>query len=257
MPSFLLFTLHAPMASWGDVAVGERRTTWRVPSRSAILGLCGAALGIQRDDSDAQHALAREYRAAVRVDAGGAVAEDYQTIQAVAVSNVRRAAPATRAELLAHPERETILSRRRYLDNSLFTAAVWATPLARWSLAQLAAALVAPTFVLYAGRKAHPLGLPMRPEVLEAETLAIAFGQRPALPDEHPMLEELGRRLRGPEGWGREVHHDPCEDFDSGLVTPLRREVRRDVPLTRSSAWQFVEREVLVGSLPAIPESLP
>ena len=257
MPAFLLFTLHAPMASWGDIAVGERRATWRVPSRSALLGVCGAALGVMRDDSDAQRALARDYRVAVRVDAGGGVAEDYHTIQAVTATNVRRTAPATRAELLAHPERETLLSRRRYIDNSLFTVAVWATPTAQWPLTELAGALAAPTFVLYAGRKAHPLGLPMRPEVVEAQSLAVAFEQRPALPEGHPMLHELGRRLRGPGAWGQEVHHDRCEGFDSGLIGPSRREVRRDVPLTRSSAWQFVERDVLVGSLPAIPESLP
>ena len=42
---FLLFTLYAPMASFGEVAVGERRMSWSRPGRSAILGMVAARLG--------------------------------------------------------------------------------------------------------------------------------------------------------------------------------------------------------------------
>ena len=38
------------MASWGEIAVGENRHTASYPSKSAIIGLLGAALGIKRDD---------------------------------------------------------------------------------------------------------------------------------------------------------------------------------------------------------------
>lgn len=255
MPSFLLFTLHAPMASWGDIAVGERRGSWRVPSRSAVLGLCGAALGVSRDDVQGQQALVQDYRVAARVDVAGGVGEDYHTIQTVPAVNVRRAAPTTRRELLALSERETILSRRRYLDNSLFTIAMWVLPSARWSLQQLADALHAPRHVPYAGRKAHALGLPMRPEVVDAASLGAALLQRAAIPDEHPMLQDLALRLKGSGSWGRAVHHDRCEGFDSGLVGAPRREVRRDVPVTRSATWQFVEREVFVALQPESSES--
>ena len=46
----LVFRLYGPMASWGEIAVGENRHTANYPSKSALLGLLGAALGIERDD---------------------------------------------------------------------------------------------------------------------------------------------------------------------------------------------------------------
>jgi CRISPR system Cascade subunit CasD len=251
MPAFLLFTLHAPLASWGDIAVGERRGTWRAPSRSAVLGLCGAALGVLRDDTRGQQDLVDGYRVAVRIDAGGVVNEDYHTIQTVAAAQTKRVRPATRAALLAIDDRETILSRRSYLENSLFTVAMWAHPEARWSLSEIAHALRTPVFALYAGRKAHPLGLPARGEVVEAPTLADAFASRPPLPAEPRLFHDLATRLRGHGAWGTEVLHDPCEGFASGMSSPSRRETPRDVPYTRSSAWRFVERPVYVSTLPA------
>ena len=47
---FLLFTLYAPMGSFGEIAVGERRMSWARPGRSAILGLVAAAQGVDRAD---------------------------------------------------------------------------------------------------------------------------------------------------------------------------------------------------------------
>ena len=50
---FLLFTLYAPMGSFGEIAVGERRMSWARPGRSAVLGLVAAAQGIERTDEAA------------------------------------------------------------------------------------------------------------------------------------------------------------------------------------------------------------
>ncbi len=59
MTEFLCFRLHGPLASWGDIAVGERRPTSPHLSRSAVLGLVAGALGIRRDDADAWAELDR------------------------------------------------------------------------------------------------------------------------------------------------------------------------------------------------------
>jgi CRISPR-associated protein, Cas5e family len=50
MRDYLVFRLYGPLASWGEPAVGGDRPTSAYPSRSAVLGLLGAALGIKRDD---------------------------------------------------------------------------------------------------------------------------------------------------------------------------------------------------------------
>src|SRR6185295_12377864 len=66
MPSFLVFRLYGPLASWGEVAVGEVRPSNLHPTRSALLGLLGAALGLRRSDEAALADLARTVRFAVR-----------------------------------------------------------------------------------------------------------------------------------------------------------------------------------------------
>nr|WP_284509571.1 CRISPR-associated protein Cas5 [Salinivibrio costicola] len=48
MRDYLVFRLYGPLASWGEPAVGGDRPTSAYPSRSAVLGLLGAALGIKR-----------------------------------------------------------------------------------------------------------------------------------------------------------------------------------------------------------------
>lgn len=244
MTDFLLFTLYAPLASWGEIAVGEARGSWDRPSRSAVLGLVAAAVGVTRGDQDAHDALDAGYGVAVRLDASGVPLVDYHTAQTVAASVVKKRKPATRAELLAAGERETILSRRGYRQDALATVALWARTGARWPLGDLALAMRRPAFVPYAGRKANALGLPLSPAIVSTDTLAGAFAHRaPAVP------ASVADAIRPLGGWGREVAHDACETFDSGL-RPLRRETRRDRAPQRVR-WQFAERVVEVGELDA------
>lgn len=242
MTEFLLFTIYAPLSSWGEIAVGETRGSWDRPSRSAVLGLVAAALGITRDDQPGHDALDAGYGVAVRLDAAGTPLSDYHTAQTVAASAVKRRRPATRAQLLDAGERETILSRRVYRQDALATVALWARPDARWPLLDLAAALRRPAFVLYAGRKANALGVPLAPSIVSAESLAAALGQRPA------VLPGLSSRALGVSMDASEVAHDPCDGFPSGMVA-FRRDVRRDRAAHRVR-WQFAERTVEVSHIP-------
>lgn len=256
MRPFLLFTLYAPLASWGDIAVGESRGSWDRPSRSAVLGLVAAALGVTREDQAAHDALDAGYGFAVRLDAAGAPLADYHTAQTVAESAVKRVRKErgafSRAALFAAaPDRETILSRRAYRQDAFATAALWARGGARWALGALAAALARPAFVPYAGRKANALGLPLAPEVVEAGTLAAAFAARPLVPRGLADVPAAVRRALAPGA--REVAHDPCDadGFASGLDA-LRRETRRDAGVQRAR-WQFATRVVEVGLLAGAP----
>lgn len=247
MTEFLLFTIYAPLSSWGEIAVGESRGTWDRPSRSAVLGLVAAGLGLVREDGNMHAALNDGYGVAVRLDVPGTALADYHTAQTVSASVVKKRRPATRAELLSAGERETILSRRGYRLDAMTTAALWPRRGARWRLPELKEALLAPRFVLYAGRKANALGLPTDPAIVTAATLADAMRQRTS--DRARAagfdLERLGL-VSEPE-----VSHDPCEGFDSGL-RPLRREMRRDTSADRAR-WQFAERVVDVGLQERVP----
>ena len=251
MTEFLLLTLYAPLASWGDIAVGEVRGSWDRPSRSAVLGLAGAALGIDRDDQGAHDALDAGYGVAVRQDSAGAPLVDYHTAQTAVEATVkalrRRDIPLTRRALLDKRggDPQTILSRRSYRQDALATVALWARGGAPWPLAELAERLRRPAFVLYAGRKANAFGLPLDPEVVVADTLAAGFARRAGV----PRALDASRLRLAPVG-AREVAHDACADgFASGLRT-VRREVRRDAGAQRTR-WQFAERVVEIGVPPS------
>ena len=56
----LVFQLHAPLSSWGEAAVGEYRPSAEYPSQSAIHGLLGAALGVDRADDELEDEDANE-----------------------------------------------------------------------------------------------------------------------------------------------------------------------------------------------------
>lgn len=245
-----MFTMYAPLASWGDIAVGESRGSWDRPSRSSILGLLAAAIGIERAAQDAHDALDALVGIATRTDAVGTPMVDYHTTQVATertAKEVRRSGRSvTRRTLLAAGAPETILSRRGYRQDALHTIGVWERPNAvdrRWSLVEIKAALMRPAFVLYAGRKANPLALPLAPQVTSAETLAEAFAARRVL--DPTISRSFADRLRWTEPRAREVAHDRCEGFESGLET-LRRETRRDSRPHRNR-WQFEERTVEIG----------
>ena len=246
MTEFLLLTLYAPLASWGDIAVGEVRGSWDRPSRSAVLGLVAAALGADRADQDAHDALDAGYGVAVRQDAAGAPLVDYHTAQTAVEGTVKalkkRGAPLTRRALLDRRsgDPQTILSRRSYRQDALSTVALWARAGARWPLAELAERLRRPAWVLYAGRKANAFGLPLHPEVVPGATLAAAFARRAGA----PAALDVSRLRLAPVA-AREISHDPCDGFASGLRA-VRRDVRRDAGAQRTR-WQFAERVVEVG----------
>ena len=128
MTDYLVFRLYAPLASWGEAAVGETRPTNTYPGRGAIIGLLGAALGIRRDDEAGQNALFQGLRVAVKQYSPGSLLRDYHTAQVPATQSKVRYR--TRRDELNAPAKviNTILSSRQYRCDGLWTVAVWLTP---------------------------------------------------------------------------------------------------------------------------------
>ena len=242
MRDFLLFTLYAPLAALGEVAVGERRVSAARPARSAILGLLAAALGIERRDEAAHAALQEGYGVAVRVETEGALLQDYHTAQVPPAKKGRRW-PTRRAEL-AEPRLETILSLREYRADARHTVAMWTAQDPPQPLAVLAEALRRPRFTLYLGRKACPLGLPPAPRIVAAATLADAFASfDAAMPASERALRQ-GLRLLPRAG---DVEADASARDWLGDDLRLRRiERRRDAVVSRRR-WQFGLRDTLVA----------
>lgn len=176
MPSpdrFLLFRLWGPMASWGQIAIGEQRQTWTRPSRSAVLGLVAAAHGIERVNAAEHLDLETRIGFAVRVDNAGRPLRDYHTAQAPVPERGRRW-QTRRDELFAAKARSTKLSERDYLLDMNAVVALWLRTNGV-DLAAIADRLRQPVFTLYLGRKACPLGHPLRPRLHLTPDLSAAF----------------------------------------------------------------------------------
>lgn len=239
MPRYLTFALVAPMASFGAIAVGERRSGWDRPARSAVFGLIGACLGLEREDDAAQEALVEHYSLAILCHASGNLLADYHTTQVPSSKRGRRFA--TRAEELAQPDLNTVLSRRDYRTGAWHLGAVW--PLGntcRWSLEELSDAMQNPVFAPYIGRKSCPLGLPLGPRIAEAADVVSALLERHQSGLEATLVVPSGQTLRSV------LADRPAEAIVAMDATPetavdprhLRTEFRRDQPRSRRR-WQF------------------
>ena len=74
----LLLRLAAPLQSWGADSKFEIRKTNREPTKSGVIGLLAAALGLRRDETEALQRLNR-LRFGVRVDQEGSLLVDFHT----------------------------------------------------------------------------------------------------------------------------------------------------------------------------------
>lgn len=73
----LLIRLAGPLQSWGMASNFARRDTHSRPTKSGVIGLCAAALGLDREQPLGELA---EVRFGVRVDYPGTPLRDYQTV---------------------------------------------------------------------------------------------------------------------------------------------------------------------------------
>lgn len=133
--STLLLRLAAPLQAWGTDSKFEVRRTNREPSKSGVIGLLAAALGLRRDaDLSELSAL----RFGVRVDRNGEVIKDFH---------------------MAKAEKTSYLTYRYYLSDAIFLVGLESED--RSFLEKIERALRNPCFPLFLGRRSCPPTLPL------------------------------------------------------------------------------------------------
>ena len=75
----LLLRLSAALQSWGSDSRFDTRSTNREPTKSGVLGMVAAAMGVTREDSREKLAELNRLKFAVRVDKEGKLLKDYHT----------------------------------------------------------------------------------------------------------------------------------------------------------------------------------
>ncbi|MEQ1974347.1 type I-E CRISPR-associated protein Cas5/CasD [Xenorhabdus sp. SGI240] len=238
MKTYLVFRLYGALASWGVEAVGENRPTGTYPTRSAILGLLGAALGIRRDDETQLMALQQSVKIAIKQIVSGLLMRDYHTSQ-VPSQEKKQSHPTRKSELRDKSKLNTVLSSRDYLADGVWVIAISLTEQASFPLSALRDALLKPVFTLSLGRKSCPLALPMMPQLTEYPSL------KAALDTPFPLLPYQSEKANH-YYWQR--NHDVVSYFWEGNkdeimipdTTILTHQLWNE-PLPRSR-WQFTQR---------------
>ena len=161
--STLLLRLAAPMQAWGVDSKFDTRSTGREPSKSGVLGLLAAALGIRRDDSAALGRLA-ELKFGVRVDREGQYLHDFH---------------------MAHSEKASYVTHRYYLSDAVFLCGLESED--RKLLEQYAYALTHPAYPLFLGRRSCPPTLPLVLGIRDKELMTALTGEPRLTPDAGPL----------------------------------------------------------------------
>lgn len=242
MTRWLAVTLMAPLASFGERAGNVERSTADRPTRSALIGLAGAALGIRRADRDGQAQLARSFRVATLTMGAGSLVADFHTYQSLPSPKGR---PASRAEALARPgDLVTSITRREYRSDVWYEAAYAQNDGARWTLDELCDAFRRPVFTLFLGRKSCPLGAPLAPEIVDGvKDVDDLFARRRVA---SAYLDKT-RAVFDRRAWRHRTGPLAAERQDDLSHTNLqvRRHRRMDEPGDRLT-WQFAARTEFV-----------
>ncbi len=134
--STLLLRLVGPMQSWGITSRFDHRDTGKEPSKSGVIGLLAAGMGIRREDWSSLEPLTH-FQLGVRHDKPGVPKRDYQTAQKMEDGEAY----------------DTAVTTRDYLGDAAFLVAVSSGDGA--TIEKVYAALSNPVWTLSLGRKSY------------------------------------------------------------------------------------------------------
>ncbi len=216
MAHVLFMRLAGPMQSWGVMSRFSKRDTGKEPSKSGVIGLVCAAMGISRnDDQHPDFLKLTESKLGVRVLREGVLQSDYHTAQNIAKAD--------------GGIKDTELSTRNYLSDADFIAAIESDD--RELLQRVHEALKKPKWQLFLGRKAFVPHVP------------VYVSDKAAIVDN----SDLGSELEGADLIERVCELMPYKKFDVKQRMVLEdaengSEIRQDVPISFSKRIFTIRR---------------
>lgn len=154
------------MQAWGTHTYEDYRPSSIFPTRSGIVGLLGACLGIGRDDILARQELSAGLLMAVRAD-------DLLGMKTQIITDYHTVLEARRVSKKP-TQGEAILTHREYLCDAKFTLALTLQD-SSIRLEDLIQAVKMPHYTPFLGRKSCPLMRPLFEKEVMADSLAVAL----------------------------------------------------------------------------------
>jgi len=162
MKRFLAMKLQGPMQAWGGHTYEDLRHSELIPTRSGILGLLAACLGIRRKDIQGLENLSASLSMAVRVDHIPKRMTDFHT-----VLDARKVDGSV--------NKNPVVTRREYLCDAAFTTILWEREAAKITLDHIKQALCRPVFTPFLGRRSCPISVPLFAGLMNEPDLLAAF----------------------------------------------------------------------------------
>jgi len=197
MRDFLILKLHGPMQAWGEHTFEGLRPSANFPTRSGILGLLGACLGINRNDKNKLENLADSIGMAVRVDTRQLLRSNgaLKGLQVVKMTDYHTVKDA-REDYVGLKKHDTIQTWREYLYDSEFTVALWNHTNAVLHIDQIESAVKQPLFTPYLGRRSCPISRPLFEARLQSPDILTAFNEIQPIGGTLYSEEKIGDRMK-------------------------------------------------------------
>ena len=160
----LLLRLAAPLQAWGSDSKFNIRSTEREPTKSGVVGMIAAAMGIQRNDDPKKLGPLNDLRFGVRVEREGKLLRDFHMVHEMT------------------GKKDSHLTNRYYLSDAVFLAALETED--EDFLKQISHALKNPVYPLYLGRRSCPPTLPIVLGIRNDSLISV-------LKTEPPVLEKI------------------------------------------------------------------
>lgn len=183
-PNTVYLRLDGPLQSWGVTSRFVFRDTADVPSKSGVLGLICAAMGLRREAANAELARLAALRMGVRIDRPGTKFTDYHTAGAKigmmsAEGKIKKTG--TTGEI------ETHVMRKEYLADAAFLVALQGDTN---TVVEIAKWFQSPVWPPFLGRKSCPPSVPVFAETYTADNLETALESAPWRPRLKDIDEE-------------------------------------------------------------------
>lgn len=204
----LRLRLAGPQQSWGTRARFDIRDSEVAPTKSGVIGLVAAALGLARD---ADIAYLAQLRMGARADRPGVRMSDYQTALDVVSSDGK-------------PSKDAVVSKRAYLADAAFLVGLESAD--RVLLQHISRALIDPKWPLFLGRRAFPPSLPIAysdpngPDAVVDQPLEMVLSTTPPIVEvgDHARLMLYVEDPSGDQEW----FDQPLNDFRQRGFRPRR-----------------------------------
>lgn len=173
MREFLILKLQGPLQAWGRESFEGLRPSELFPGRSALLGLLGACLGIDRADQKRQQILASSILFAVRIDP--VLSKENGKLLSTQKMTDYHTVKDAREDYQGLKSHETIQTWREYWQDACYTVAVWANETASITISDIEHAVKQPLFTPVLGRRSCPLARPLFEARIFADTALFAL----------------------------------------------------------------------------------